>query len=316
MGSSSRKCETLKIHTHKHLQYQLGLPLGSLFKIADNIARYYERYESAKSGKHRIYYNPKPELREVQNRIKQLLERLSLPEYLKGGIKGGSAFTNAQNHLNAKFLLNLDVSNFYPTIKPKRVYQLFIKLECQPDIARLLTRLTTADYHLPTGFITSPLIANLIIHDSFGARLYELAQSHKAKYTQFYDDTTISGGNSISRLLLKAKSIIAQSGFKVHPNKGGFFIGKERPAVTGFRVGKRITIDRKYRRDLRKILSDCIRINPSEFIRSKLLPDGARRFDTVETFRQHLQGRVNYLKHDPIQFKRFKELFDQIDWEN
>lgn len=315
MGNRLKKRKTLKIHTIEHLQKQLGLPSSFLIKIAANITSYYHRFESEKSGKRRICYNPKPVLREIQNQIRQLLERLLLPEYLKGGVKGESAFTNARSHLGAKFFLNLDVSNFYPSIKYERVYQLFIKLECQPDVARLLTSLTTADYHLPTGFITSPVIANLIICHSFGARLKKLAKSHKAKYTQFFDDMTISGGNAVSRLPLKAKSIIEQSGFKVHPNKGGLFIGKEKPKVTGFRVGRRITIDREYRKGLRKELCDCRKIGPSGYIHSKLLPDGARRFDTANALRQHFQGSVDYLKHDSIQFRRFKELSDQIDWE-
>lgn len=314
MENKLKKRKTLKIHTIEHLQNQLRLPSSFLSKIAANITRYYHRFEIERSGKRRICYNPKPDLREIQDRIGQLLECLILPKYLKGGIKGESAFTNARSHLGANFFLNLDVSNFYPSVKSERVYQLFIKLECQPDVARLLTRLTTADYHLPTGFITSPVIANLIIHHSFGARLDKLAKSRKAKYTQFFDDMTISGGNAVSRLPLKATSIIEQSGFKVHPNKGGLFIGKENPKVTGFRVGGRITIDREYRKVLRKELCDCRKIGPSGYIHSSLLPYGAKRFDTVNALRLHLRGRIEYLKRDPIQFRRFQQIFDQIDW--
>lgn len=316
MKKKPRERKALKIHTIKHLQYQLGLSPEILVKIANNITEYYDRYENEKSGKRRIFYNPKFDLREIQNCIRRLLEHLSLPAYLKGGIKGQSAFTNAQSHVGARHFLNLDISDFYPSINQVRVYKLFIRLKCQPDVARLLTRLTTADYHLPTGFITSPIIANLIILHSSGPRLDSLCQKHKAMYTQFYDDMTISGGKVVPRLPEKARTIIEQNGFRVHPNKGGLFTRKNRPNITGFRVGSRITIDREYRKDLRKILCDCRRIGPGKYINAKATTETVTRYSTVDALRQHLYGRLNYLRYDPIQFKRFKVLFDQIDWKN
>lgn len=314
MKNNIPKRTALKIHNLRHLEYQLGIPSGRLIQTASKVEDHYERFNITKSGKLRVCYNPNSNLRTIQNRIRQLLEKLKLSEYLKGGIKGESAFTNARSHLGAKFFLNLDISNFYSSITYRRVYQLFQKLTCQPDVARILTRLTTADYHLPTGFVTSPLIANLIIHSSFGNRLNGLAKSRRAKYTQFYDDMTISGGNAIRQLNSKVRTIIEHAGFLVHPHKGGFFTAKQNPKITGFQVGRRITIDREYRKSLRKILSDCRKFGPSRYILSHLDKESAKRIDSVDSLRQHLQGRVNYLRRDSTQFDRFKRLFDQIDW--
>jgi hypothetical protein len=164
------------------------------------------------------------------------LQRLKLPKALHGSVRGRSCLTNARPHVNAQAWLQLDIKDFFPSIHPKRVYRMFVvDCGCSPDVARLLTQLTTTERHLPQGFSTSPAIANLLARP-LARRLAKLAFQHAATFTQYLDDMTISGPEHVLRLKNTALKIIRQAGFRVSPNKVKATRKGQECIVTGVRV--------------------------------------------------------------------------------
>lgn len=101
-----------------------------------------------KSGKPRLIEPPHEELKIIQKRIKNCLGRITVPDNVFSGIKGRSYADNARFHVgnNRRNLYKIDLTAFFPSITRDTVYRFFAEdLLCSPDVAQLLTDLTTID---------------------------------------------------------------------------------------------------------------------------------------------------------------------------
>jgi hypothetical protein len=165
------------------------------------------------------------------------LPRFAKSSYSHGAVRKRSAATNARAHIGNEFLLKIDVADFFPSISSHRVYRFFLKNECSPSAAHILTRLCTYHYHLALGLVTSPIIANAIF-GPIDARIAALCQAKGLTYTRFIDDITISGpfrfddsgfANSIGKIL-------RSDGFRLAKNKTETGRFSEGATVTGVRV--------------------------------------------------------------------------------
>ncbi len=164
----------LHIRQVKHLARRLGITVKVLEKVAETVAETPERWceelvllDPAKPTKPRCVLNVRGQLRQLQSRMLRnvLLPALPASRYSHGGVRGRHIKTNLEPHLESTFVFTTDISNFYPSISHDRVYRLFTKtLECSPDVARLCTRLCTYDHHLALGLITSPILADQVMH--------------------------------------------------------------------------------------------------------------------------------------------------------
>lgn len=189
-----RKLQKLNIRNLKHLCKHLKCSEKELFKFCEDPECYYHcRPDRIIKGKKRPTYTPVARFREIIDRLKCLLERIEMADYLQGGIKGCSPKTNAAYHLNKSAVLNFDLEDFFPSVSSHLVYELFNKrLGCSGKVADILTSLVTLNGGLPQGSPTSTVVANLVIVP-LTVRLKNLASKHKCDYSQFIDDGTISG---------------------------------------------------------------------------------------------------------------------------
>ncbi|MHB8131927.1 MAG: reverse transcriptase domain-containing protein, partial [Mobilitalea sp.] len=162
-----KKREVLNIKSLKHLALQLHVAEKDIVNVADAIGDHFhcqpkEIKKNDGTIKARKIYHPSPKLKTILKAIDvHLLGKIELPQEMHGGRKSHSNVTNAKEHVGKKYVSNYDIKNFFPTIRPDMVYRLFVGLKCSPDVARCLTRLCTADKHVPQGYNTSPRIANL-----------------------------------------------------------------------------------------------------------------------------------------------------------
>ena len=133
--------------------------------------------------------------------------------------------------------LHLDIKDFYPSIRYQRIYDFFIDQQCSPDVARILTKLTTRKHVLPLGTSTSPFLADQIVCP-IDRRIGGLAKARGLTYTRYIDDVTLSGRFDLERLADRIAKIISQAGFTIKRSKMEFYRpgdGKER-IITGVRV--------------------------------------------------------------------------------
>jgi hypothetical protein len=234
--------ERLDIKCVEHLCRHLGCTEDGLWSFYQHPEAWYWRSEKKVKGKLRPIARPLGAFYPVSQRLQALLRRVVLPPYLHGGIKGHSPKTNAFVHIGKAAVLKFDLQDFFPRIRPGKVYKMFLeRLGCSRIVARVLTRLVTLDGGLPQGSPTSTTVANLVIVP-LAQRLNGLAMSHGSDYGQFVDDGAMSGPCYIDRLRSLIERIIRQEGFRASPkpHKRLTRYWYQEQVVTGVKVNRQI----------------------------------------------------------------------------
>jgi len=301
---------TLRIRSIKHLALILGISKESLFEVANNTSSYYREFSAEIKGKRRNLIEAHGKLVYLQRKIlKNLLLRLKPFESSFGAVKGKSIKDNALVHKRSLFIAKLDIKDFYPSIHSTKVYDFFVnEQQCSPDVARILTKLTTKNYKLPLGTTTSPMLADQIVRKIDG-RIYGMAKKAGLKYTRYVDDITISSNFELDRIVNLIIGILKQAGFKVKKEKIVFY-GPNEPfkerVVTGVSIKKgRVTAPKEYTECLELELKDAIK----QSRRSKL----TREFMS----RQHYYGRIGYVRWlDEKKGGELYSLYRKVKWKH
>jgi len=195
---------------------RLGLNGEFLDELASDAESLATDFHQVRKGKRRHFEDPNQRLRLVQSRVKgRLLDPLVLPDSVHGYRSKRSQLTATRPHLGAPFLLSADIKDFYPSIRHKRVYALWKSLGCVPDVARLLTRLTTRGGGLPHGYITSPAIANLV-RLPLDRRLEGLARAERLVYTNYSDNLFLSGKRIRPHVGSVLRKVAHEFGWELH----------------------------------------------------------------------------------------------------
>lgn len=191
------------------------------------------------NGKKRDLYNPNDEHKRALKKLVRLLMQVEIPSYVYGGIKGKSHIENASIHKIRKYLMLIDIQNFFPSTSDSYVYHLFKnKFEMSDDLAKILTDFVTIPCenregrYLPQGYPTSPVLSYLSYTDMY-QELLHLAVENGMEFSCYYDDLTFSSNKFISKSLKrKCSQIIEKYQFKIHPTKSKLMV-KKGVEVTG-----------------------------------------------------------------------------------
>ena len=144
-----------------------------------------------RNGRERHIEVPVRTLKFIQRLIHESLTRVYGPHPAVHGFRlERSIVTNAKNHIGRRYVLNIDLADFFPGITRKRIYGRFVKAPYSfaPDVANLIAALATNAYsQLPQGSLSSPVIANILVakldHD-----LATLCGLRYCRYTRYADD--------------------------------------------------------------------------------------------------------------------------------
>lgn len=236
-----------------------------LKRFALRSERFYREFESEKkSGGTRTIVAPTKELKAIQRKISNLiLKRQEVHDACNGYRKGRSIVSNARPHIGQDFVFNMDLKNFFPSISFNRVLGLFQSLECDRDVALLLTRLTTYKGELPQGAPSSPFVANLICR-RLDNRLDKFCQIRNWNYTRYCDDITISGAASPASARKTIAMVIESEGFEINESKTRVKYKHQQQSVTGIVVNEKLSIPRARRRQLRAACHQ-MQLDPESF---------------------------------------------------
>jgi hypothetical protein len=181
--------------------------------------------------KERWVERPKPELRRVQKRIVQLLDRIQPPDYLHSGVRGRSYITNASQHKPGVRVAKIDIKKFFPNAYAGHVYRSFVDVFlCSQDVAAVLMRLTTAFGHIPTGGNSSTIISFYAFKPMFD-EIHSLAIGRGLVMSCCVDDMTFSGPKATEGFLNEVRIIVERFGLKTH--KRHWFEANQTKVVTG-----------------------------------------------------------------------------------
>lgn len=305
MKKSPRKLSTISIKRPKELSLRLGIPLDILVSVSENMHLHCWSFEKKVGKKVRTLHNVSPELKGIQEKIdEEILDRFDYPESFQGGIKGGSLRANALPHSGKRNVGNFDLKNFFPSVKPSRVYKAFISLGSNPDVARLITRLVTADNCLPQGFLTSPKVAALVLL-KMNKRLETLFSSYGAKHTFWIDDLTVSASFPIEKLKPIIKKIANQEGFIVHKDEDSPTYNNKRQMVTGAVVNTIPSVPKERRNDIKKVVYLCEKGGIRAYWRDHIKPRAS-----LKKFVESTRGKISsMIAIDP----KYRSLADR--WE-
>jgi RNA-directed DNA polymerase len=147
-----------------------------------------------KSGGLREITAPVTPLKIIQRKLNQVLQAVYRPRYsVHGFTRRKNVRTNAQQHSGQKYVFNIDLSDFFPSINFGRVRGLFMSgpFDHNAEVATILAQICCFDGRLPQGAPTSPVISNMICSKMDG-ELQQLAKTHRCYFTRYVDDMTFS----------------------------------------------------------------------------------------------------------------------------
>ena len=279
-----------------------------------------------KSGGVRNISSPDKFLKKIQRRLAFALEVLFTPKPSANGfVQGRSIVTNAKSHIGRKYVYNIDIKDFFPTIhygRIKAVLQLH-PIKASAEIAHLVAHLSCYKGVLPQGSPLSPMLTNIVCQ-SLDYHLVKLAKHYRCFYSRYADDITFSSNKNIfqkEKFLNELHSTISKQGFNINAKKTRLQKHTQRQEVTGIIVNQKPNLKRDYVKKVRAMLHNwenkglaycqakLERQYPKEkgFIRNKRTPP----FENV------LHGKILFLgmvrgKEDDC-FKRFEAKFIELN---
>lgn len=207
--------------------------------------------------KRRIIEAPDVELKTFQRILLDTVLYLATPTpWAHGFVPGRSVQTNAAPHCKQPWILNMDIKDFFPSIKFSRVLRVMRALptpwRITEEEAYLLTKVVMRKGRLPQGAPTSPHLANLVSR-TLDWRLAALSRQMGWMYTRYADDMTFSGSRKPKGLIPYVREIVHEEGFQVSDKKTKMLPNYRRQLVTGLVVNEHAAWPRELRRKLRAI---------------------------------------------------------------
>ena len=225
-----------------------------------------------RSGGMRQIAAPHPSLRILQSKLNTVLQ-LVYPGKppVHGFVSDRSILSNAMRHKGKRFVLNIDLEDFFPSINFGRVRGMFMAqpYRLEEAAATTLAQICCHDNQLPQGAPTSPMVANMLCA-KLDSQLQRLARDHKCAYTRYADDLTFS--TTVSRFPEQLAacergwvgpalalgddllSLIESNGFRVNTRKQRLQYRTWRQEVTGLTVNRFPNVRRRFIRQIRAML--------------------------------------------------------------
>lgn len=265
----------------------------------------YRRYKIKKKGSgYRQIVAPKKELKRIQSIIfKSILELREPSKYAYGFRKGYSIVSNAKIHLNSEIIYNIDLKDFFTSIKFDKVQAVFRTLGYSESVSLLLAKLCTITPryysksrkawviykkrlpYLPQGASTSPILSNLVCIE-FDKGLHDIAERFSLRFTRYADDITFS--SMVNKKIPKdfrneVFQYIHKSGYRVNTRKEKYSRNFKQRKVTGVIVHKEeLTLPRSWIRNLRAALYQL------RHLYSRL------KFAGTDDLLKNIEGRCSY----------------------
>lgn len=287
--------------------------------------RYIDFSIPKKSGQVRTISTPCTPLKILQRKLSQVLYSVYEPKAtVHGFVPARSILTNAKQHVHKRFILNIDLQDFFHSIHFGRVQGIFMKppYSRPKEVAIVLAKICCYSGRLPQGAPTSPIVSNMVCA-RMDSELRKLAQEFKCTcYTRYADDITFSttlskfptdladleieADTDISKVVLgeRLKLIIQNNDFKINESKVRLQYKNQHQEVTGLTVNKFPNVKRSFVREISSMLYawDKFGLESTEQrYHAKYAQDinesGHKLppFKEIPSFKDVLRGKINFL---------------------
>lgn len=292
----------LRFRSVAGLSRALRQPVEKLRRLAASSRNLYRHFDVLAPGKLKWRHidDPYIELKEVQRSVAmEVLHPVELPPTLMGGVPGCSLMDHVQPHVCSRWVVTFDVENCFPSIKPVRVFGALCKFAgCAPEVAQLLTQLTTLGGSLPQGAPTSTPLANLCMIPFHRAVAREAGRRSLA-YTQWVDDLVLSGEEAPDAISM-VYGLASRYRWRLGSGKTKVMGSHERQIISNVVVNKSATVPRERRSALYEAM--CAALETGEVSASEwrsLLGKVAyvaqlnpRQADALKAFALHVENAL------------------------
>jgi len=260
------------------LGYQLKTFAFIVYQIPD-AAKYTEFETPKRSGGMRKISAPVPRLKALQKRLATLLydylDELEMGRPPRrtlshGFVRKRSIITNAHAHRGRRYVLNIDLEDFFPSINLGRIRGVLMKDKrflLHERVATAIAQIACQGGKLPQGSPCSPVVSN-IVGRLLDVRMVRLAKEYGCRYTRYADDITLStnekdfpaeiaiptgvdgdvweAGPALAKAIVKA-------GYVINAKKTRVQYRGSRQIVTGLVVNKQVNVKAEYYRIARSM---------------------------------------------------------------
>ena len=265
-----------------------------------------------------------------------------------GFVPGRSIADGAKKHVGKKYVLNIDLKDFFDTIEHHRVKVIFTlppfnlkdNKENPNSLPYLLANLCCHPKEVtrfdkdgnpyqcvrnvtPQGAPTSPMITNLICRQ-MDRRLLGLAKRFKVSYSRYADDITFSSNNKDifeegSTFRVELKRIIEEDQkFRINEEKTRVQSRAYRQEVTGLVVNNKVNVTKRYVKQIRMWLYLWERYGYNKA--SEHFQKDYNRYKGQAEHGTHMEnvigGKLNYMKMivgaDNATYRKLAERFENL----
>lgn len=256
----------------------------------------YRTFEIPKrSGGRRTIKAPTDSLKLLQRRLSDLLQdcvdEINLASDRKDRAAHGfkrkrSIITNARRHRRRRWVFNLDLEDFFPSINFGRVRGFLLKnrdFQLHENGATVIAQIACHENSLPQGSPCSPVISNLVAH-VLDMRLVRLAAESGCTYSRYADDLTFSTNKKVFPTAIAAPSgtdgkaphvwvpgetlqkVIERAGFRINAKKTQLMYRSSRQDVTGLVTNEKIGVRWEYRHNVRAMVHSLVKTGKFEIL--------------------------------------------------
>ncbi|MHB1991648.1 reverse transcriptase family protein [Metallibacterium scheffleri] len=346
------------VFTLRHLAHLSDVPYALLRKYAARDAT--DPYTTFKIHKRplrgRVRFRriavPEPALLKVQSWITQcILAKVNVHSASRAFSKNDTLVRAVEDHCGCRWLIKIDIRNFFESINEVAVFRVFRSLGYQPlvafELARMCTRMGGKSYirerprwqvwsrwktithykswnptegprmgHLPQGAPTSPMLANLAVAQ-FDEEATTIAKTFGLTYTRYADDLILStAAKEFSRD--QARAVIGQITAALGKRGLGANSAKTSVSPPGSRkIALGLSLDGPSPR-LPRHFKAKLREHLYYLENTTIGPVGharARGFASVIGLRHHLLGLAAFASQIESPYgKLIQQRLDAIDW--
>jgi len=216
-------------------------------------ARHYRTFEIPKGTGLRSITAPRVALKVIQKWLSVRLQAIyQRPAHVFGFIPGLSHIDAAARHLNASWVLNFDIENFFPSTPELLVQGSLRQIGYAETGAALVARLACFQRHLAQGAPTSPVLSN-IAFQQMDIQLSALAAKHQLRLSRYADDIVLSGTSQMPATLVDdVRVLFLQTPWRLAEQKTHLAVLPTRLKVHGLLVhGDQVRLTKGYRNKLR-----------------------------------------------------------------
>lgn len=272
---AERKTRFLALRTAQQVADLLGVKYGWMCHVLyakPGAFRYTIFHVPKRNGTLRTISKPHPAVRSLQARLLPFLVAAYGPKpSAHGFVQERDIVSNARPHVGKRYVLNVDLADFFPSIHFGRVRGMLmgVPYRLPSSVASVLARICCYDGVLPQGAPTSPIISNMICA-KMDSELQRLAARHRCTYSRYADDLTFSttGRRFPEQLAVPRHGLVGENlhlgeslvsaieanGFRVNTEKQRLQPSHHRQEVTGVTVNRFLNPRKRLVRQVRAML--------------------------------------------------------------